>query len=258
MHLPGLFCALLPLPSIWNQIMAHISLLLSFAHHFHSAPHWPGSFSWSQQLRLCFVAADWQPPLIVCLSCSDEHFPFLSNLVYKHSVMALLYKDWAYRHSLRVWPSCRLDWVRLIPESFAKNIEFQCVDWVSRLTCSFVSTVQVLPVAVEGFSFTPSADVMQTLNSHTVHVWDLQCWAAPWVAACARCAQAGLDSCPARPRSGPRWAAPPGRSAPSHPSPGPPPGSPTGTGSPPASAAAHACPAPAPRGGKTQYYIHSA
>lgn len=177
-------------------------------------------------------------------TCISEHFVTALLRVYKQpESLALLWS--------------RLDWVRLIPEWFAKNIEFQCVDWVTARLIWFASeglqlwihssgvcfTEAQLPVAAGRFLCTNlySSD-STTYNIHS------RCSAAPWVSECARCAPAGLDSCPSRPRWGPGWAAPPGRSAPSHPSPGPPPGSPTGTGSPPASAAAHACPAPAPAG----------
>lgn len=89
-------------------------------------------------------------------------------------------------------------------------------------------------------------DLVITLKGLKVSVFHSPCSAPPSVSERTRPAPAGLDSCPSLLRSVPGWAAPPGRPAPSHPSPGLPPDSPTGTGSPPASVAAHAYPAPAP------------
>lgn len=89
---------------------------------------------------------------------------------------------------------------------------------------------------------------------HPIHLSHSRCRAAPWAAACSRPAPSGLGPCPAPPRRGPRWGAPPGSSAPWHPSPGRTPGSPTGTGSPRASAAARACLAPTP--GQEQEKCH--
>lgn len=55
---------------------------------------------------------------------------FINTCVSNHVVMALLCKVGVYKQPESL-AFCRLERVRLIPECFAKNTEFQSADWVT-------------------------------------------------------------------------------------------------------------------------------
>ena len=96
---------------------------------------------------------------IICLRPTTEqptdfHFPLCLSCPDENILLYLCSKHFLASASLGVYkqPEClallenRLDWVRLIPERFVKNTEFQRVDCVTARLIEFVSEDQLLEI----------------------------------------------------------------------------------------------------------------